>query len=704
MKKILYGCVALSVLITVIAIVELNKKPAPVASPDETPAAPVAGAGTPTETPTFEGKMYTESEDKIQEAFENYLYFKGMDQVIRTDVRADGKDFVITITNPSDSTVPPQELRLTRVDDFAGKPQYKLGSTSLVKWKAVAENYLNDPKLSADTFSEDISWVPDLGLVTNQSLKATNVSVAEEGINLTVKSIVSDMLSTAENDKMNVAGSSDITDMKIVMPNGVIQAPTVTQNMQINGANQTGNILLQLLTAESATSTLNIPILGIGMTALPGQPILAQLNNKIVFADNISMDMTLSNIKVGKMLLPMLPDTITSNMTVEGVSKEMLIAYMNMRDQLNQLPDEEGTEAKDLEQKLLSAQNQILKSLSLKINKLSLTNPNAGIDVTGIVHYAEPAPTVNARVSVTNFDVISPKAPPVDEAACKAALAQTPAPVAGQAPIIPAACAQQSGVLEGLRPFLETAEHTINEKGQPVDTFSIVYSANSLSINNQPILAPNTETADPSNLPLGTDMLGTPTVQSAAPMANTENVSETSVLPAVLVEPNMAPAPLSDEASLGDIPVPTDNMPSVADLMAEEVDETVAVAPVAASQTAEQADVAQEMVPTPQAVANEAPVDVAPDNMPTIQDDMNAANASDVILENIDSSLTEEVADTPLEPTPMANTNDTLSAPAIEPLSAPIDIDAAAVAPLPTAPLVDPTKIVEAQKLLDATE
>lgn len=697
MKKILYGCVALSVLITALAIAQLNKKPTPVTSPDETVNLPDPIEGATAPETIGEEKTYTESEDQIQQAFENYIYFKGMDKVVHTDVRANGKDFIITITNPSDTSVAPQELRLVRTDDFAGKPQYKLNNTSLMKWQAMASEYLENPTVGADSFSEDIAWVPDLGLVTNQALKATNISIKNEGIDFSIKSIVSDMLATAENEKMNIAGSSDMSDVKLMKGGFVIQAPTVTQNIQINGANQTGNMILQLLTAQNATSTLNVPILGIAMAGMPRQPILAQLNNKIVFADNITMDTKLTNIKMTQTPLPMLPDTIISNVTVEGVSKEMLTAYVNMREQLNQSPDEDSTEAKELAQKLLAAQDQILKSVSLKINQLSFSNPNAGIDVTGIVHYAEPAPTVNARVAVTNFDVISPKAPPVDEVACKAALAKTPEPVAGQAPIVPAACVEQSGMLEALRPYLPTATRTTNEKGQLVDTFSIIYSAGSLSINNQAVLTPDQKSTEPgNNLPLGTDVV-TPTAVSDEPVADTNTPAPVADTNAVAVD--NASAPVADtnaveellavaqstdttDTSLNDIQIPADNTPSVADLMAEEVDETIAVsAPMA-----------------PVAAGNEAiagqPTDIVP-----VQN--NNAPSNEIVLEDVDNSIIEEVADTPLEPTPNVNE---IPAPVAGSVNTLVDSDAAAKAILPTAPVVDSAEIVEAQKLLDAVQ
>lgn len=688
MKKILYGCVALTVLITAVAIVEVNKKSTPVTSP-ETPEVTVATQGQQApETTTPSERTYSEAEDQIQQAFENYIYFKGMDEVVRTDVRADGNDFIITITNPSDASVQPQELRLARVEDFAGKAQYKLNNTSLLKWQALSESYLENPTVGADSFSEELAWVPELGLITNQSLKASNVSLTNTGFNVSIKSMVSDMLTTAEGDKMNIAGSSNVSDMKITTTDFVIQAPSITQSMQINGANQNGNVILQLLTASNATSSLNIPILGIGMAAMPSQPILGQLTNKVGFADNITLDTTLSNIKMTQSPLPMLPDTITSNITIEGVSKEMLIAYINLRDQLNEMPDEESTEAKELAQKLLAAQNQILKSLSLKINKLSLTNPNIGIDITGIIHYAEPAPVVNARVSVTNFDVISPKAPDVDEAACKAALAAAPAPSAGGAPIVPAACVQQVGLLEGLRPYLATAEHTTNEKGQPVDTFSVLYSAGSLAINNQPILTPGQQPTPTENEASTTDGMITEDEIPVAPVAqqnDTPNMptdTQTDDTVPMAETPSAFAQAQTNDVAPAQAPS-ADEIPSVAGLIAIEASETIT--------NTNGTTVAGEEVA---ALAAE---------QPTLNDV--AANSANTLTEEIDDSMTEDVADTPLEAVsagmpayPALNEN----APALDAASAPETGVSEVVQPL--APIVDSAEIIEAQKLLNAVE
>lgn len=676
MKKILFGCVALTVLITAVAIVELNKTPKPVVSPAEQ----VLNKETDTAVvPINEEKVYSESEAQIQEAIENYLYFKNIDKVIKTDVKADGKDFIITLTNPSNPALAPQEMRLTRVDDFAGKPQYKLSNTSLSKWQALAGEQLENATLTVDSFNEDVLWVPELGLVTNQAVKVSNLQIKATDLALTLKSLVSDTLVQQQNDKMTIAASSDVTDFKAATSSLIVQAPRIIQNMQINGANQTGNALLQVLTAENATSTLSIPVLGVVFPTMPQQPIIAQLDSKAIFADNISLDTTLSNIKINNSLFPLVPETITSNVTLDGVSKEMLIAYINMRDQLQQLPDEDSVEAKDLSQKLLAAQNQILKSLSLKINKLSMSNPNAGIDITGIVHYADPAPTVNARLSITNFDVISPKAPPVNEATCKAALATTPAPVQGKAPIVPAACVQQGGLLEGLRPYLPTAEHSVNDKGQPVDTFAIVYSANSLTINNQPILTPGQAPVPGNDIALGTD---TPVVVAVQNDATTPTAPVVQDSVSVESESIAAPSIADDTLQNMDVqPVDGTNTPSIADLMAEVADE-----PVGPQGNAEPIVINEEVA------AIEEIIPARTDDIPAVSDTQ--ANAQDVgSFDNMDNTGAEPTDDTPLEPVqdsivPIADT------PAVE----------AAVQPgLPTAPVVDSIQIVEAQKLLDET-
>ena len=86
-------------------------------------------------------------------------------------------------------------------------------------------------------------------------------------------------------------------------------------------------------------------------------------------------------------------------------------------------------------------------------------------------------------MTVTNFDLISPKPAPINEQACKAALER----MTGQERQLPPQCIQNAGLLAALRPYLPTAQHSVNAKGQSVDIFTIVYTANALTVNGQTV-------------------------------------------------------------------------------------------------------------------------------------------------------------------------------------------------------------------------
>ncbi|MBO7257984.1 MAG: hypothetical protein J6V11_03490, partial [Alphaproteobacteria bacterium] len=94
----------------------------------------------------------------------------------------------------------------------------------------------------------------------------------------------------------------------------------------------------------------------------------------------------------------------------------------------------------------------------------------------------------DATIQVVNFDTLSPKPQPADKEACEAALKNIPA----NATQLPPECAvKQTGMLDILRPFLDTTKRTINAEGQSVDTFKIQYRGGGVSINGEEILPPS---------------------------------------------------------------------------------------------------------------------------------------------------------------------------------------------------------------------
>lgn len=429
--------------------------------------------------------VYTVEENTILEALENFLYFSAMDDTRKTDVRQDGQDFIITITNPKVLEQKPAQIRMVRSGEFMGKPQYKMSHASWDRYKQEISKYIGQDTVTVNSYSEDLTWVPELGILTNQSIKASDIRLQFEDVVVSVKSMVSDSLIRESGDKMDIASMSSMTGLKLTTPYVTIEVPNETQNMQMTDAALSADSTMQALTASDVQFSSTIPLISISSPVMPGQTLTAKMSTMGSFTKTFNIDSTISDIKMSgnnMIALPLLPQTITSKLTVDGLSKDLLIAYFTMQNQLNEM-DENTPEAQELEQKLNAAGDQLLSTLVLNINELSVENDQAGLHLTGQIKYAEPSFNATAKLTVTNFDLISPKPAPINEQACKAALER----MTGQERQLPPQCIQNAGLLEALRPYLPTAQHSVNAKGQSVDIFTIVYTANALTVNGQTV-------------------------------------------------------------------------------------------------------------------------------------------------------------------------------------------------------------------------
>lgn len=494
MKQLLFGCVAISCLYAGISFAQNG-------TTQEAPVNTQQTADMSLQTKQnghLDPKLvYSVEENTILEALENFLYFNSMDDTRKTDVRQDGQDFIITVSNPKEPAQKPVQIRMVRSGEFMGKPQYKISHDSWDRYKQEISKYIGQDSVTINSYSEDLTWVPELGILTNQSIKASDIRLQFDDVMVLVKSIISDSLTRESGDKMDIASMSSMSDLKITTPYITVEIPAETQNLQITDAALSADPTMQVLTASDVRFSSSTPLISISSPMMPGQTLTAKMDTAGSFTKTFNVESTVSDIKMtgnNMIALPLLPKTIAFKLTLDGLSKDLLIAYFNMQNQLNEM-DENSPEAQDLEKKLNVAGEQLLSTLTININELSVQNDQAGMHLTGQIKYAEPSFNATAKLTVTNFDLISPKPAPIDEKACKEALQH----MTGNERQLPPQCIQNTGILEALRPYLPTAQHSVNAKGQSVDIFTIVYTANSLTVNGQTVFKADDLTTAPTS-------------------------------------------------------------------------------------------------------------------------------------------------------------------------------------------------------------
>ncbi|MBR5130739.1 MAG: hypothetical protein IKV03_05915 [Alphaproteobacteria bacterium] len=471
MKKILLACVGASILLGGITFWGAYHSP-------------IASIKSPQISNSSNAKMYSLAEEQILSAAEAFLYYKNLDELLRVDVKEDGNDFIITFDNPKDPETPKHELKMIRVADFNGMKQYKITTESWIRWAEFIRVNFPNPQITMDEYSETVFWVPDLSLTTSTSLKVSDIIIKDTDFSLTINNIISDSLVAPQNNKIDIASVTDLMGLNIKTPLFELNIPKIMENTQIIAADQTSSETMQALTAQKSTSSLMIPTFSVTSPLIGTDPFSATIEGTTTLDDTIKLSMRISDIKLSSM--PTLPQNITANISLEGLTKNDIISYTELSEKYDELDSIQSPEAAEVEKQLINFYDTLSQKIRIKIDDFVITFPNGSFSIDGIIKYTNPALSADFNLNITNFDGLSPTPQPADKEACEKALEN----ITSDTPM-PPACIQKAGMLEFLRPFIDMQKRTINDEGQTVDTFKINYSADTLIINDQSIMAPN---------------------------------------------------------------------------------------------------------------------------------------------------------------------------------------------------------------------
>ena len=420
-------------------------------------------------------------------------------------VKAVGNDFDVTLPafSGGDINVKPQTIRLTYAGGFNDHAQYKI-ETPFESIQSLFKNVL--PEATLNTESADIMtvWAPAYNLVTksSQNIKGLKLSIPNT-MDFSMGSLASDTLvRVISSDKMDAADTSDGQDVRIVAENAEIIVPSFSYESALSGSDITSDPVKQMLSCNSNVFKYSLPDIQLKMQgsaapiasfSLQGQ---GSYQNEIFHFEN----------KIGNITSPtlgafapaaLIPDEISINLDVEGISKDVL-AKLAKKAQDKSYTDED-----------VPALKQAIETGVIKLNLFEAKNSLAGMALSGTIRgklknaetvktlldvQANLIPIIDAKVVITNFDKISPE-PKVDQLQCDRATERLnsldmSAPNAimqketaeMQKEI---ACAPQGGPLDMLRPYLDLNERVVDTAGETKDTFVITFEDDVLTINGK---------------------------------------------------------------------------------------------------------------------------------------------------------------------------------------------------------------------------
>ncbi|MDR2901538.1 MAG: hypothetical protein LBU87_00310 [Lactobacillales bacterium] len=485
MKKLLLSCVAVSGLFLSHAAFAAPAEPVPV-------QAAVQPAGD-----TF-------SQAKLSEAFQDFLGINNFGQNVALVIEELNDGYIVTVPEISvpvidgQKIISAQKIQLTRAGDFAGMPQYRVKMDFLNRMKSAFDVFAPGVSIDADQFEETLLWVPQLQLIANESLKASNITVDMPNVlSMNVKSAISDLLANPKlgTDKMDVASVIDAYDILISSPHFKAFLPQITVHDTIINSEILGDEVMQMLTAERSSSMTEIPSIQVTSFIMPEQKLTAKAAANFILSNaQLNLDMKISDIEVAQLAHPLVPKNINMQLVFDNVDNASIIRLYSLQKQLQELPQtpENNAVANQISGEISKNVNDLMQKIIIRFPEFSISNDNAGIAATGVITGITTDPALDMTLTVTNFDLISPKPRPIDEKKC-----QEIALKINQNPSdfklieeLQSTCVPQPMVLESLRPYLSTAIHSVNDKGQTVDTFAISMEKGKVTVNGQLITPP----------------------------------------------------------------------------------------------------------------------------------------------------------------------------------------------------------------------
>jgi len=492
MKKSLFAGLALSILYSASVLAQTPPS-------TQTPHQPIAEQRVPAKNQTATPPQ----PNQIANAIEIGIFYGGFDALTPPQVEQNGQDFIISIpqtqmtdTNGAVQTFPAIQIQMTRVDDFGEHAQYKMQNITLPYVKSILSALYPNGEMTQDIFQEEILWVPDLALRTKQSLKAENINFnTGTGLNTHIGSLYSDtLIGTKSNQKMDAASSMDMRDLTIQSNMFDLRIPHVSATTQILDTNQTADALQQLLSATLSRGTVSIPEINL----IPKTPLFAPLNLRSdiqietiqdpsthemqthLVLNNALLNLSVQDFESGT-LPALFPEDIKADIVLSGLNTTQIQSILDMQNKLDESMDEESEQGVALQNEIQKQMNDALDKVRLNINEIALENPVAAIRFSGTGRFINQTAQLNGQLAITNFDLISPDY----QTQCAAERAKQPQTdkqlaVASE----PVACTSV-GVLDSLRPYLDSAEHA-SQNGKPVVLFKIEYKNGQAFVNDKP--------------------------------------------------------------------------------------------------------------------------------------------------------------------------------------------------------------------------
>ena len=391
--------------------------------------------------------------------------------------------------------IPASEMDVVRIEDFDGKARYKLSSNSPARLQNIAHNLFSFHNFVPTSYSEELHFVPEIKEIVAQNIKAENITYSEKDEATGLKSEIANLKSLNFNSTMEPADgqmtysvdwSANGFNLKHMMFSMSIKS-IVNKMIAVFEDNGQKEYLKLIMDAGATLNSSSVmAINGFSVEAM-GTPITMDMKvTTKAERENDSLKMNLGT-DIFNISSPLLADFSLNRIVIKYLLKDIPVSAIEkissiqekiMEEALTGDGSVEANKVADKYQKeIIMASDEVLSKMEFKMQFSGIFD-DANLNFIAALKKSGDYVVGNAKITAENFDKIVPDYSKICEEEQKLS-----------SDGFPASC-MKAGLTEGIRSKIDLSKRTKNDKGQTVDTFSIV-------MNETGVFVDGTKVSDP---------------------------------------------------------------------------------------------------------------------------------------------------------------------------------------------------------------
>ncbi len=435
-----------------------------------------------------------------------------------------GRGYVVTVPDgtlqdEAKTPVSGYQVVFNRISNFNGYSAFEADMTDVSQISPTLGEMMKQNNVTVDKFSYKISFVPALNMTIGQGTNIDNLVLKDEGKDvLIINKILEKGSVTALPDQMaKVERATGVAQLSLNLPLGSIGMDRLTSLVEIPSIATSALSIQDIWSAKEASFKSNITNLSVVSMFLPVQEVHTNIDFNGGFKQSeephhvdVTLNCEIKDIAVAQNL-PAFEGKLPTSVTLNAILPNLDVKQFQQIVQLKQeIADEATSEERRsvAQEELDNTIKQLSKNTVLQVKKAAIDADKYSISFDGVLDATTE--TAKGKLTVVNFDFISPKGQ-IDKKACADArqkadtlleqLAQANDNALFEQAMIAQTqaselCEAEPGLLEFLRPYLASARHSVNTKGQTVDVFDLEYNQKGMHVNGQRVVFEEEATPD----------------------------------------------------------------------------------------------------------------------------------------------------------------------------------------------------------------